>query len=69
MGTRVPRLPVTSAQYEAGLKEGRDLYAEDLARYARNARRTRLAVFLLVVFAGMCAGAIVTMLLIGGIVR
>jgi len=64
MGRLVPPIPPTHEQYLAGLKEGRDLYQEDLDRFAVNIRRIRRAAFALLVFAGIVAGAIVAMIVL-----
>ena len=42
MGVRVPPLPPSVVEYQAGLAEGRDLYAEDLARFRRGTRQVHL---------------------------
>jgi hypothetical protein len=42
MGRRVRPIPVSEARYRAGLAEGRDLYAEDLARLAQRTRNARV---------------------------
>jgi hypothetical protein len=42
MGRRVQPIPVSEACYRAGLAQGRDLYAEDLARLAQRTRNARV---------------------------
>lgn len=62
MGRRIPRVPPTEAQYVAGLKEGRDIYQEDLDGFVRRARQVQIAMFVLAVFVGLVVGTIVMML-------
>jgi hypothetical protein len=48
MGTIPPRLPVRHEDYLEGLKHGRDLYAEDLARYEREIMVMHIATFIVI---------------------